>query len=88
MQVGATSDEADVSVQLQRIISRCKCEFFYTTYGETGVDKIPSGIPDIPPAPTELELWDETNKPVEAFTLMHYDLNIFTNSVQVNSLIW
>jgi len=48
------------------------------------VDKIPSGIPDIPPAPRDLELWDETNKPVEAFTLMHHDLNIFTNSLQVS----
>jgi len=47
------------------------------------VDKIPSGIPDIPPAPKDLELWDEVNKPVEAFTLMHYDLNVFTNSLQV-----
>jgi hypothetical protein len=82
-QVGATSDESEVPVQLQRIVSRCKCEFFYTTFGETGVDKIPSGIPDIPPAPKDLELWDEINKPVEAFTLMHDELNVFTNSLQV-----
>lgn len=80
--VGASSDELEVPVQLQRIVSRCKCEFFYTTYGETGVDRIPSGIPDIPPAPKDLELWDEINKPVEAFTLMHYELNVFTNSLQ------
>ena len=72
-----------MSVQLQRIVSRCRCEFFYTTFGETGVDKIPSGIPEIPPAPRDLELWDEISKPVEAFTLMHYDLNVFTNSLQV-----
>jgi len=65
---------------------RCKCEFFYTTYGETGVDKIPSGIPDIPPAPRNVELWDEINKPVEAFTLMHHDLNVFTNSLQVQAI--
>lgn len=78
------SDESTESVQLQRIVSRCKCEFFYTTFGETGVDKIPSGIPDIPPAPRDVELWDELSKPVEAFTLMHYDLNVFTNSLQVN----
>jgi hypothetical protein len=51
------------------------------------VDKIPSGIPDIPAAPRDLEFWDETNKPVEAFTLMHYDLNIFTNSLQVCSTL-
>ncbi|CAL8115614.1 unnamed protein product [Orchesella dallaii] len=80
--VGALSDESTESVQLQRIVSRCKCEFFYTTFGETGVDKIPSGIPDIPPAPRDVELWDEISKPVEAFTLMHYDLNVFTNSLQ------
>lgn len=48
------------------------------------MDKIPSGIPDIPPAPRDLELWDEMSKPVEAFTLMHYDLNVFTNSLQVD----
>lgn len=87
IQVGALSDESTESVQLQRIVSKCKCEFFYTTFGETGVDKIPSGIPEIPPAPRDLELWDEISKPVEAFTLMHYDLNVFTNSLQVSKLI-
>ena len=32
------------SVQLQRIISRCKCQFFYAHYGE--VD--PSTLPEVP----------------------------------------
>ncbi len=41
---GATSEH---SVQLQRIISRCKCQFFYAHYGE--VDS--NTLPDIPIPP-------------------------------------
>lgn len=70
--------------QLQRIVSRCKCEFFYADYGDISVD--PEGIAEIPPPPQEeVGPWDSKSSAVDAFTLMHYDLNVCTNSLQVRT---
>lgn len=69
-------------VQLQRIVSRCKCEFFYVSYGDTSID--PSGLTEVPPPPSEetCSPWERQDDPVDAFTLMHHDLDVFTNSLQ------
>ncbi|XP_055373341.1 protein hobbit [Condylostylus longicornis] len=68
-------------VQLQRIVSRCKCEFFYVSYGDT-ID--PNTITEVPPPPSEetLSPWEKQDDPVDAFTLMHHDLDVCTNSLQ------
>ncbi|XP_011201805.2 protein KIAA0100 [Bactrocera dorsalis] len=68
-------------VQLQRIVSRCKCEFFYVSYGDT-ID--PNSITEVPPPPSEetLSPWEKQDDPVDAFTLMHHDLDVCTNSLQ------
>lgn len=68
-------------IQLQRIVSRCKCEFFYVSYGDT-VD--PSTITEVPPPPSEetLSPWEQQDDAVDAFTLMHHDLDVCTNSLQ------
>nr|XP_036671213.1 protein KIAA0100 [Drosophila suzukii] len=68
-------------VQLQRIVSKCKCEFFYVSYGDA-ID--PNCITEVPPPPSE-ELqspWEKQDDPVDAFTLMHHDLDVCTNSLQ------
>lgn len=68
-------------IQLQRIVSRCKCEFFYVSYGDT-ID--PGTLTQIPPPPPEetLSPWEGQDDPVDAFTLMHHDLDVCTNSLQ------
>ncbi|XP_013416630.1 protein KIAA0100 [Lingula anatina] len=78
--VGSTG-EVDVSegVQLQRIISRCKCQFFYASYGE--VD--PNSVAEVPlPSSDDSDDMLETKEGVDAFTLLHHDLNICTNPLQ------
>nr|XP_050857264.1 protein KIAA0100 isoform X1 [Vespula vulgaris] len=67
--------------QLQRIVSRCKCEFFYVGYGQAldvgSVDNIP------PPPREEVSLWERKElSAADAFTLMHHDLDVCTNSLQ------
>ncbi|XP_029672789.1 protein KIAA0100 isoform X1 [Formica exsecta] len=67
--------------QLQRIVSRCKCEFFYVGYGQTldvsSVDQIP------PPPREEVSPWERKDlTAADAFTLMHHDLDVCTNSLQ------
>lgn len=80
---GVTGHPGEVHpIQLQRIVSRCKCEFFYVSYGDTSID--PSSLTEVPPPPTEetLSPWEKQDEPVDAFTLMHHDLDVCTNSLQ------
>ncbi|XP_076622390.1 bridge-like lipid transfer protein family member hobbit isoform X1 [Colletes latitarsis] len=67
--------------QLQRIVSRCKCEFFYVGYGQVldvgSIDQVP------PPPREEVSLWERKElSAADAFTLMHHDLDVCTNSLQ------
>ncbi|CAH0380913.1 unnamed protein product [Bemisia tabaci] len=81
--VGATSDQnEDAPLQLQRIVSRCKCEFFYAGYGELSID--PSTLKEVPPYPPEESSipWEHVDHGVDSFTLMHHDLDVCTNSLQ------
>lgn len=81
--VGATgAGTAGGGVQLQRIVSRCKCEFFYVSYGDTSID--PNAMSEVPPPPVEetISPWEKTDEMVDAFTLMHHDLDVCTNSLQ------
>jgi len=69
-------------MQLQRIVSRCKCEFFYAGYGESSID--PSTLDVVPPPLSdEGGPWEKRERAVDAFTLMHHDLDVCTNSLQV-----
>uniref|UniRef100_A0A146MBQ1 UPF0378 protein KIAA0100 n=5 Tax=Lygus hesperus TaxID=30085 RepID=A0A146MBQ1_LYGHE len=85
--VGASSITNDHSLQLQRIVSRCKCEFFYVAYGESTMS--PSNLTGVPTPPCEdsTSLWENPQPPVDAFTLMHYDLDVCTNSLQYAMLL-
>ncbi|KAJ3645169.1 hypothetical protein Zmor_022850 [Zophobas morio] len=74
------------SSQLQRIVSRCKCEFFYVGYGDISVD--PEAVAEVPPPPQEeVGPWDRRQNAVNAFTLMHHDLDVCTNSLQYAMLL-
>ncbi|XP_014209605.1 protein KIAA0100 [Copidosoma floridanum] len=65
--------------QLQRIVSRCKCEFFYVGYGQDA-----GFLGDVPPLPgEEISPWERKDlSAADAFTLMHHDLDVCTNSLQ------
>ncbi|KAG8224148.1 hypothetical protein J437_LFUL005482 [Ladona fulva] len=88
---GVSYEEGENSpVQLQRIVSRCKCEFFYAGYGESSID--PASVQDvpIPPPPPEEGMvgpWERRERAVDAFTLMHHDLDVCTNSLQYAMLL-
>jgi hypothetical protein len=99
-----TSDPASgpsLGIQLQRIVSRCKAEFFYVSYGDTALEDVEVSCMDGAAAraggaggvgsvavyklagtsPVE-EDWNETQTAVNAFSLVHHDLNVCTNSLQ------
>lgn len=46
----------------------------------------PSNFTNAPTPPTEdnAALWENQPPPVDAFTLMHHDLDVCTNSLQVS----
>ncbi|XP_052074223.1 protein KIAA0100-like isoform X2 [Mytilus californianus] len=65
-------------IQLQRIISRCKCQIFYASYGECDL----SLLPEVPPPPSDDSDMMSREQGADSFTLLHHDLNICTNSSQ------
>ncbi|XP_032513347.2 protein hobbit [Danaus plexippus] len=75
--IGSTvGPSADTGLaQLQRIVSRCACEFYYVSHeeGEAGG----SGGAG----------WAESPPPYDSFTLMHHDLDVCTNSLQYAMLL-
>lgn len=83
--LGEMSDKSTLN-QLQRIVSRCKCEFFYVSYGETTVDNM-TELPLLPPSEETLSPWEKQDEPVDAFTLMHHDLDVQTSSTQYSMIL-
>lgn len=83
--LGEMSDKSTPN-QLQRIVSRCKCEFFYVSYGETTIDNM-SELPALPPSEENLSPWERQDEPVDAFTLMHHDLDVQTSSTQYSMIL-
>ena len=80
------------SVQLQRIVSRCKCELVFVSYGDNTLDlehDLEHGLIDLPLPPSDdvMDLWAQREEPVDSFTLTHHDLNICTNSPQYEMLL-
>ena len=68
-------------------MSRCKCEFFYAGHGESSLN--PTHLIEVPPPPTatpDVVGDPDLHEPVDAFTLMHHDLDVCTNSLQVLNL--
>lgn len=69
--------------QLQRIVSKCKCEVAYVSYGDEIVapEAMPQQKADLP--------WSTKadNPLVNSFSLMHHDLNVCTNSLQYSMIL-
>ncbi|CAB4069457.1 unnamed protein product [Lepeophtheirus salmonis] len=65
--------------QLQRIISRCKCEFFYVDYDDC------EGLLKKIPRPSDFQ--QSNDNVVNSFSLIHHDLNICTNSLQYSVVL-
>jgi hypothetical protein len=86
--VGNTESGSRLAItsQLQRIVSRCKCEFFYVSYGETTIDNVDE-VPALPAPEETLSLWEKQNEPIDAFTLMHHDLDVQTSSPQYSMIL-
>ena len=84
--VGSGAGDAEVA-QLQRIVSRCKCEFYYVAYGEKPIDEVLAGD-KIPRKPEESPWSTDKDRPlVNSFSLIHHDLNVCTNSLQYTMIL-
>lgn len=68
-------------LQLQRIISRCNCLFYYASHTEGVPDDLQHLIPPLPEDDMFIEPWDK-EVGVDSFTLTHQDLDVSTNSQQ------
>ncbi|XP_053626336.2 protein hobbit isoform X2 [Cherax quadricarinatus] len=84
-QTVGSMDEGHDEHQLQRIVSRCHCEFYYVSYGETGLDL--SLMEEVQPPLPEDDLWNRNVEAVDTFTLMHHDLCASTNSLQYSMVV-
>jgi hypothetical protein len=83
-----TIGAAPTSVELQRIISQCGCQFFYASFAEQLAGGSGPTLQDLPPLPDEplLEPWDG-ELAVDSFTFTHPQLSICTNSQQFRMII-
>lgn len=86
--IAVSGDEKSngVIVQLQRIISRCSCQFYYVCFTEDLDMDIIKEIPPIPDDNDLIEPWDK-EVAVDSFTLMHTELDVSTNSQQYAMII-
>jgi len=73
-------------VQLQRIISRCNCLFYYAGHTMGVPDEMQHLIPPLPEDDMFIEPWDK-EVGVDSFTLTHQDLDISTNSQQYSMIL-
>lgn len=54
--------------------------------GETTVDNM-TEVPALPPPEETLSPWEKQNEPIDAFTLMHHDLDVQTSSTQYSMIL-
>lgn len=75
------SAEEESPIQLQRIISRCNCLFYYASHTAGISENLQHLIPPLPDDEMFIEPWDK-EVGVDSFSLTHQDLEISTNSQQ------
>ncbi|XP_023323171.1 protein KIAA0100 isoform X4 [Eurytemora carolleeae] len=88
--VGVTDSPGNLGIQLQRVVSRCKAEFFYVSYGDTALDDVEASVAGackMSGSPITEDEWNAAETAVNAFTLVHHDLNVCTNSLQYVMLL-
>ncbi|XP_059177083.1 protein hobbit-like isoform X2 [Physella acuta] len=71
------------TVQLQRIIYRCSCKFFYANYGD--VD--PNSLPEVPLPPIEDGDVMSVEEGVDTFTLLHESVYAYSNPLQFSVIM-
>ncbi|XP_060562860.1 LOW QUALITY PROTEIN: protein hobbit-like [Ruditapes philippinarum] len=81
--ISYSGNDKNQTVQMQRIISRCKCQFFYVNYGEAD----PSLLQEVPPPPSDDSDMMQRDEGVDTFTLLHHDLNVVTNHLQYSMIL-
>ncbi|XP_076453404.1 protein hobbit-like isoform X2 [Babylonia areolata] len=72
------SAAGEQTVQLQRIIHRCSCKFYYANYGD--VD--PNSLSEVPLPPAEDSDVMTQEEGVDTFTMLHESLHAYSNSSQ------
>ncbi|KAL7055518.1 hypothetical protein AAHC03_022945 [Spirometra sp. Aus1] len=70
-------------IQLQRMVGRCACQFFYVTYNPVDPASLPP-LQMVPPLPLEETEIMQNPEGANTFTLLHRTLNMCTNSMQYN----
>ena len=67
------------------LVFRCKCEFYYVAYGESSLEEVTDRIPKRP----EVLPWSTSEEDhfVNAFSLIHHDLDVCTNSLQYSMIL-
>ncbi|XP_072163323.1 bridge-like lipid transfer protein family member 2 [Diadema setosum] len=87
---GASEDVENDTVQLQRIISRCSCHFYYTMYGRNvnpsaAAQVLARGDADKDDGDDDDPLGRE--EAIDSITVVHHDLDICTNSAQYSMIM-
>ncbi|KAL5970709.1 hypothetical protein TSMEX_001541, partial [Taenia solium] len=79
----ATTPTSATPIQLQRMVSRCACQFVYVTYAPLVPTSLPPGqfVPPLPPAEDDSKVL-QSQEGADTFTLLHRTLNLCTNSLQ------
>ena len=74
-----------IALSIQLCDFRCKCEFYYVAYGESSLEQVTDRIPRRP----EVTPWSGGHEDefVNAFSLIHHDLDVFTNSLQYSMIL-
>ncbi|KAL8564427.1 hypothetical protein ACOMHN_057449 [Nucella lapillus] len=72
------SAAGELTVQLQRIIHRCSCKFYYANYGD--VD--PNTLSEVPLPPAEDSDVMTQEEGVDTLTMLHESLHAYSNSSQ------
>ncbi|VDN97013.1 unnamed protein product [Rodentolepis nana] len=71
------------TIQLQRMVSRCACQFVYVTYSPLDPNSLPPGqfVPPLPPTDNSSKIL-QSQEGADTFTLLHRTLDLCTNSLQ------
>ena len=77
---GGGGEASSPEAQLQRIVSRCKCEFYYVAYGDKPIDEVVDAPDKVPKKPEETPWSTDNDHPlVNSFSLIHHDCDVCTN---------
>nr|XP_054749338.1 bridge-like lipid transfer protein family member 2 isoform X1 [Lytechinus pictus] len=88
---GASEDVENDTVQLQRIISRCSCRFYYNMYGRDVDPDVAAQV--LARGDVDKGDGDDDGDPlgkeesINSITVVHHDLDICTNSAQYSMIM-